>query len=92
MDSFTRIGIEFTGPKRLKLVEYIENEYLDLIEENYKKLEKMVGKETFIFEKEGSKYILNLEQIDRLLEDFLISHTKYYKRFIKKIIEIKNDR
>ncbi|SFN97836.1 hypothetical protein [Salegentibacter flavus] len=91
MDFFTRIGEEFTGSKRLELVEYIENEYLDLIQENYKELEKLVGKETFILKQEGLKYLLNLEQIDQLLEGFLQSHAEYYKKFIQKIIEIKNE-
>jgi hypothetical protein len=92
IDSFTRIGKEFTGPKRLELVKYIENEYLYLIEENYKELEKLLRKETFILKIEGSKYILDLEQIDQILEDFLLSHSEYYKNFIEKIIEIKNER
>lgn len=92
MESFTTIGKEFIGPKRLELVEYIENEYLDLIGGNYKELERLLGKETFIFKKEGSKYILNLDKIDQLLKDFLQSHSEYYKHFIQKIIEIKNDR
>lgn len=92
MDFFIRIGEEFTGPKRLELVEYIENEYLDLIQENYKELEKLLGNETFILKQEDLKYILNLERIDQLLEDFLQSHSEYYKKFIQKIIEIKNER
>lgn len=91
-EDFSSMEKYISGQKRRKIVEYINEEYindLNSFPEHFKVINELCYENFIICEKDGD-YIINLEKLKNELKSFLEDHIKYYEKLISKIKTINN--
>ncbi|MBO0329844.1 hypothetical protein [[Muricauda] lutisoli] len=80
-----------TGPKRKKIVEFIEKEYLSNLFTDQNHLKKLFELDPLKFiDNRNDKLYVNLPLLKQSLEEFMTEHLEYYSVFVKTIKRIEN--
>ncbi|WP_430408812.1 hypothetical protein [Kordia sp.] len=89
---FATTHLYFNGKKRKKILDFINNKYIDQLNSDKVHLEKLFKFSPLDFAYDfSSEQFLDMELIRKSLKDFLIEHEVHYSFLIKNIEIIKNE-
>jgi len=89
---FVALGKYFSGTQRRKIVEFIESDYLTKLNQDQSHLKKVFDLEPLKFLKsEGDLLNVNLGLLKECMIDFFNEHKTYYRYFIAKLKNIRNN-
>ncbi|WP_282056035.1 hypothetical protein [Maribacter luteus] len=92
-EEFSAMEKYLAGPKRKKIVEFIETEYLNKLSADQNHLKKLFELDPLKFvEIRNERLFVNLDLLRECLRTFMIEHQEYYSDFINNIKLIKNER